>query len=69
MGRQLCYPAVVTFDAVVGGLIGVVERIGNQLLDDGLEGLGAIGYDLVWFAVSGERLVEEGSGCIDVASG
>ena len=51
--------AVIALDAIVGVLVGVVERVGDQLFDGGVEGLGEIGDDLVRFSVSVERTAEE----------
>lgn len=50
---------VVALDAIAGVLLGVVERVGKEFFDDGLEGLGGIGDDPVWCLVSVECTVEE----------
>ena len=47
--------AVVALDAVVPVLLGVVERVRDQLLDHRLQCLGQVGDHLVGFAVSGQR--------------
>lgn len=60
--------AVITFNAIIGVPLGVVERIGDEFFDDGLEGLGEIGDDFVGFTVSVERSSEEPVCCDEVAS-
>jgi hypothetical protein len=52
---------VIAFDSVVGVLLGVVKRVGDEFFDDGFERLGEIGDDLVGLAVSVERCAEERS--------
>ncbi len=42
--------AVVGLDAVVGVLVGVVERVRGQFFDHGREWLGEIGDDLIGLA-------------------
>ena len=59
---------MIAFDAVVGVLLGVVKRVRDELFDDGLECLGEIGDDFVWFAVGVERWVEECSGGSKISS-
>jgi hypothetical protein len=51
--------AVVTFDPVVRVPVGVVERVGQDVLDDVLEGRSEVGHNLRGLAVSLERLGEE----------
>lgn len=50
---------MITLDTIVGVLLSVMERVGDEFFDDGLEGLGEIGDHFVWFAMSDERRVEE----------
>ena len=61
--------AVFALDAVIGVLLGVVERVWDQLLDHGFQRLSEISDDLVWFAVSVERTTEERLGRCDIAPG
>lgn len=60
--------AVITLDTIVGAVLGVVERIWDQFLDDGLEGLSEIGDHLVRFAMGKQRCADERSGHFSVAS-
>ena len=60
---------VVTLDAIVGVLIGVVERVRDELLDDRLQHHGQVGDDLFGFAVRGQRHGEECACRCDVAPG
>ena len=59
---------MVAFDTVVGVLVGVVERVRQLLLDDGLERLRQVGHDLAGAAVGGDRPGEEPAGRRDVAA-
>jgi hypothetical protein len=49
-------------------LVGVVELVGDEFFDDGLQGLCEICDDLVWFAVPDQRGGEEAAGGRIVAS-
>ena len=59
---------MVTFDTVVGVLLGVVKRVREKSFNHGLECLGEISDDLVRFAVGVERTTEERLGRSNVAS-
>jgi len=52
----------VAFDAVVGVLLGVVERVRILYLNGGLQRLGQIGDDFIGFAMSGQSFTEEFAG-------
>ncbi len=58
---------MIALDAMVGVLLGVVERVWGEFFDDGLERLGEIGDHFVGIAMSEERCVEECSGCQEIA--
>ena len=57
---------MVAIDVVVGVSPGVVERVGDEFFNDGVQGLGEIGGDLVWFAMSDQGGGEETVGGGDV---
>jgi len=59
---------VIALDAIVGVLLGVVKRLGDEFFDDSLEGLSEIGDDFVRFTVSVERSTEEPPRCHEIAS-
>ena len=59
---------MIALNTIIGEAFGVVERIWDQFLNDGLEGLSEISDHLVWFTMSVERSAEEPSGCDEVGS-
>src|SRR5947207_15488845 len=60
---------MVTLDAVVRILLRVVKRARGEVRDRVVERGGAVGDDLVRFAMREQRRGEELSGCGDVAAG
>ena len=61
-------PAVVALDAVVGVLLGVVARVGDQFLDHRDQRRGFVGDDLCGPRMGPERRFEEAPSCWSVAS-
>ena len=59
---------MVSFEAVVGVLLGVVKRLRELFFDHRFERLGEIGDDLDWFVVGKQRGPKERPGCRDVAA-
>jgi hypothetical protein len=50
-----------SFDPIVRVLSGVVEAVGEELIDDGEQGPSSIGHDLGWIAMHTKRSLEEPS--------
>jgi hypothetical protein len=66
--QSRCESAVVVLDPIVRVLAGVVQRFGEQLIDDAQQRCSQIGCDVFWTSMSLQHRGGERCGCSDVAA-